>query len=836
MARALWRLIETSGIAPRDMLIFLPSRRAVRTVEKMIVEKCGGAAILPRLVALGEGADEFDEGDADDVRGADVIPNAERVAVMAKLLTADANIGTLSNALPVARDLVRLTDYLENEGVDISAIDWPTLVDEKYSDHFRGKAEILKIITRFMAEHAAARVTVTAKRNADIRAWRDYIADASCGYKLIIVCSSTASVPATRDLMIAVARDPRGRIILPGYIADAHLRESDMQLDTNPYNAEYKFLAEIGVKHTDVQPIDVGPSAIKFMNAAFGNDAAPDTDGADVAHCHLVECDREYIEAAAVATIAQNAIAQNKSVLVITPDAAGNQRIATAFAEYKIDADFSGGIPGSMTDAGRAILNQLDEWIEQNSTAFEKLYHDADNDLMETIIRIVDARGEIMRPVFDCETNASMTVWRAIRNMSDAIRAAGLDLTAPDARAFIADALACATVRNDVKKSQVCVLGTIESRMQTADVVILTGLNDGMFPARGYENAWLPRRVAMDIGLPPGDRKVSLMSLDFMNLSCGADVWWLRAKNSGGAQTTESRFISRVIARHGHIERLAGKNILSAVAARDTAPSRPLDYSPPCPPHDWSDVYVTELEALTHNPYMFYVRHILKLKEPDNYWDLPAENKFGDIVHDVLAKYKSGDTCEQLVARMDAAAHELLKNTGSLRIHFWHNRFMEIAPIAIKQLEQYVTDSATEKSGQVVIADRVVRARADRIWPGGVMDIKTGRDLPTRPQMEAGNMPQLPLEAYMLQSGGFHGYKTDTPEIVFLHLSRDAIKSGKTLVPFDFTKTEKMIAGTVQKITDLFNMYSAGGAPYEYFREQTNPNYLKYRDLARIDD
>lgn len=39
-------------------------------------------------------------------------------------------------------------------------------------------------------------------------------------------------------------------------------------------------------------------------------------------------------------------------------------------------------------------------------------------------------------------------------------------------------------------------MGTIESRMQTADVIILTGLNEGMFPGLGYENAWLPRDIA----------------------------------------------------------------------------------------------------------------------------------------------------------------------------------------------------------------------------------------------------------------------------------------------------------------------------------------------------
>ncbi|MBR2510606.1 MAG: hypothetical protein IKB59_00375, partial [Alphaproteobacteria bacterium] len=79
MSDALWKIMMQSGVDVPDMLIFLPSRRAVRTVEKMIAEKSGGVAILPRLVPLGEGADDLDE---DEIRP-DVISDMERVIVLA---------------------------------------------------------------------------------------------------------------------------------------------------------------------------------------------------------------------------------------------------------------------------------------------------------------------------------------------------------------------------------------------------------------------------------------------------------------------------------------------------------------------------------------------------------------------------------------------------------------------------------------------------------------------------------------------------------------------------------------------------------------------------------
>ncbi|MBE6456965.1 MAG: hypothetical protein E7008_03400 [Alphaproteobacteria bacterium] len=817
MADALWRVMVESGVDVADMLIFLPSRRAVRTVEKMIAERSGGVAILPRLVALGEGVDE----DADDTENSpDIILNVERVAILTRLLAADANVGNLTTALSVAHDLVRMQDYMENEGVDAATIDWASLVDEKYATHFQSKAKILGILSGFMDKYAGGRITAVAARNRDIHAWANQLDK----YKLVIVCASTASVPATADLMESVARAPHGRIILSGKIAG---RVEDFELDTNPYNAEYKFLSRLGLGAGDVRPIDVGASKIDFMNYAFGNDCAACDIDADLSNCHLVTVPREGVEADVVAEIAARAVAQNKSVLVITPDAAGNQRIAAALRARGVDADFSGGVPGTMTAQGRAILNLLDTWIEQKSNAFDKIYAENNHDLFNTIAMIVDLYMPQFQPQFVADDNVE--IWLALRDMSNALNVAGIDLTLSDARTFVGDALSGVSVRGAMRDgADVVVLGTIESRMQTADVVILTGLNEGMFPSRGYENAWLPRVVAEKIGLPSPNRKVSLQALDFMNLSCGKCVYWLRSGVSGGVQTTESRFISRVIARRGVFNR--DTEILDAVLARDDVPYRPLDYSAPVPPADWSDVYVTELEHLIHNPYSFYVRHILRLRVLDDYWVGVDARDFGNLVHDVI-EHATDLRPDVLVAEMDRRALEKL-GAGSVIFHFWHKRFLEIAPVIANELTS-VQNAYAEIGGCVKIAGRNVRARADRIWDGGVMDVKTGA-APSKSQLEQGNMPQLPLEAYILQSGGFPIQTTSlsrAPIMRFLQLKNNDAR----VIEYDAEQTAQMMRMAVDKTTELFNIYSAGAAAYEY-RETGDQKYKVYDDLARIKD
>ena len=821
----LWKIMVESGIDLTDMLIFLPNRRAIRSVEKMIVDKVGHATLLPRLVPLGEG---IEDDDSDDEGHVGVVSTQERVVATAYLLSSVPTIKTISNALPIARTLITMQDYLENSGVDISDIDWTDLIDDKYTKHFQDKAQILSILGRVQSDVFNNCDTETKRRNSDVYAWCDYVKNMPKGKSLVIVCGSTASVPVTRNLMSVIAGLPNGRIILPGRISG---RIEDFELDTHPYNSEYKFLSAVGANVSDVQEIDVGPSHIKFMNTAFSN-VYSDLDEYNLSNCHLIETARESEEAAATAEIAARAISDKKSVLVITPDAAGNQRLKTEFQRRNIVADFSGGVSATMTAAGRAILNLMDDWIESDCHLFEEIYSANDFNLFDTIAEIVDKYTENFSPQFDIESSESVSVWTAIKKLSDCLANNKIDVNAIDARAFIADTLSSVRVRSPMNDmAGVVVLGTIESRMQTADVVILTGLNEGMFPAMGYENPWLPRRISNQIGLPSPNHKVSLMALDFMNLSCGVQVYWLRSKISGGVQTQESRFVSRVIVARARFDTDVATDILNAVRSRDLVESKLLCYDNPKPPADWSDVYVTSLELLIHNPYAFYVRHILRLRPIDDYWVGADVRDFGTLVHAAIENAPADATEQWLVDDMDRRALEVL-GQSNLIFYFWHRRFLEIAPLALQMLCD-TAGAYTEVEGCVNIAGRNVRARADRIWDGGVLDIKTG-SAPSKKQLTDGTMPQLPLEAYMLQNHGFRfrtTCKSDMPIMQFLQLKSGAAQ----IIKYDIEETAMAMNAAYSKVTDLFNMYSSGGAEYEY-RRTGDAKYKEYDDFARADE
>jgi len=812
---ALWRIIEDFKNDFSNVLIFLPSRRAIRSVERMIVNKIGHAVILPNLIPLGTGIED-DEVQTDEN---DVISNQERIIVLSKILSMDANIKNISTALPIARDFIRMQDYLENEGVDISNINWSDLIDDKYAVHFQNKARILDILKQLPND----KDTVVKKRNSDIRKWVNVIDK----YDLVVVCGSTASVPATADLMCEIAKRKNGRIILSGKISG---NAEDFILDTNPYNAEYKFIKRLGIDVDDVQTIDVGKSdVVDVMNIAFSNTGA--RVDKKLNNCKLIECARESEEASVAAQIAKQSIDANKSVLIITPDAAANQRIQMEMMRQNIDADFSSGIPGTMTDLGRAILNLFDGWCENPKVEFEPRYKAAAYNIYDMLVKFVDENEQnIFQPRFTIENESDFAIWESLEKMSEFLCKNGIVLDVFDARAFVMDAIGNVVIRPVKKENcKVCVLGTIESRMQTADVVILTGLNEGMFPSIGYENSWLPRAISEKIGLPSPDRKVSLMALDFINLSCGGAVYWLRSKQSGGVLTTESRFLSRVRVATGDID--DGDDILQSVRKTDDVEYNPLDYSSPTPPIDRSDVYVTEIELLVHNPYAFYAKHILRLRPMDDYWVLPDARNFGNLVHDVIENAKDFNA-QNLIDEMDKRAKQILTD-NSVLFHFWHKRFCEIAPFIEQHFQNKVLNNV-EVAGSVNIAGRNVRARADIIWDGVVMDIKTGA-APSKKQLLDGTMPQLPLEGHIMQSGGFPIKMKDVsviPTLQFLQLKNGDLD----LIEYKDDVAQEMIDNTVQKVRELFGQYSGDKvAEYEY-RESVGAKYHEWDDLARIDD
>ena len=69
------------------------------------------------------------------------------------------------------------------------------------------------------------------------------------------------------------------------------------------------------------------------------------------------------------------------------------------------------------------------------------------------------------------------------------------------------------------------------------------------------------------------------------------------------------------------------------------------------------------------------------------------------------------------------------------------------------------------------------------------------------------------------------------PTMEFLQLRAGDVRP----IQYDAATTNEMINAAVAKVTEMFNIYSAGGAGYEY-RKTGDTKYKEYDDFARADE
>jgi hypothetical protein len=237
--------------------------------------------------------------------------------------------------------------------------------------------------------------------------------------------------------------------------------------------------------------------------------------------------------------------------------------------------------------------------------------------------------------------------------------------------------------------------GLLEARLQKADLLILGGLNEGVWPAAAAPDPWLAPRIRAELGLPGLDYRVGLAAHDFASALGAPRVLLTRARRDSRSPTVASRFWLRLeamtggLARDHRLERLV-------VALDDAGPASPADRPEPCPPAAQRPrkISVTAVDRLKADPFAFYAQAILRLRSLDPV-DADHSAKWkGIAVHEVLEQWLNEDECEpeRLLPRAEAllAAETIHPMLRAL----WQPRLME----AIRWVEaQEIAACAGEK-------------------------------------------------------------------------------------------------------------------------------------------
>ena len=372
----------------------------------------------------------------------------------------------------------------------------------------------------------------------------------------------------------------------------------------------------------------------------------------------------------------------------------------------------------------------------------------------------------------------------AIENLTKYAPAAG-DVELTDYSAILRVVLNAGQTRNQNHvHSNILIWGTLEARVQSADLVILAGLNDGTWPEPPAPDPWLNRSLRLQAGLLLPERRIGLSAHDFQQAVGAKAVWLTRSIRSDDAETVPSRWLNRIENLLNGLEkpddaswmdrmRARGNEWLGKVEALEapqvTPPSIRPSVAPPvaCRPES---LPVTDIKHLIRDPYAIYAKRILDLKRLDSLTKSPDAPLRGTVIHDLLEAFlQTGPwtNAEAAKATLLALAEERLQATvpWPAARRMWLARVVRFSEWFVTQeivRQAQIVSTKTEIKGEIDLPELnfTLRGTADRIdllndGTAHIYDYKTGKP-PTRAQQLHFDK-QLLLEVEILRRGGFPG-------------------------------------------------------------------------------
>ncbi len=162
---------------------------------------------------------------------------------------------------------------------------------------------------------------------------------------------------------------------------------------------------------------------------------------------------------------------------------------------------------------------------------------------------------------------------------------------------------------------RLAIYGLIEARLQTADLMILGGLNEGTWPGQPAPDPWLAPRIRAELGLPGLERRIGVSAHDLAGALGAPQALITRARRDASQPAIASRFWLRLQALAG--ERFERARALERWTRALDRPEthEPADQPAPSPPAILRPkrIAVTDVDRLKADPYAFYAKRILRL-------------------------------------------------------------------------------------------------------------------------------------------------------------------------------------------------------------------------------
>ncbi len=887
-----------------------------------------GARLLPRISVVTDiGSDPL-------APLPTAIPPLRRLLALSALLTRYLyrvpDVAPPSAAFDLAQSLAALLDECHDEGVPLSRLEAPELV-EGHAAHWERSLAFVRIAFGYLAEAGepdeAARFRLAAEQL--VSRWAAAPPDDP-----VIVAGSTGSRGTTAFLMQAVARLPRGMIVLPGFDFEtspatwASLGEASGRAEDHPQYRFWRLLGSLGLRHADVRRWHDSPppSAARNRLVSLALCPAPVTDrwrdegpslgdlAAATAKMAILEAPSPREEAAAIAVALRHAAGEGRRAALITPDRTLARRVAAALGRWGIIPDDSAGVPLPQTPPGRLmrhvastfgapltaealvvllkhplaatgasangsgrgehllLTRELELTLRRKGPAFP------DPDWIAGWCADQKSTGagdwgvwlgDILRnrPETDEATVAGWTasllwmaeriaagpggsaaesgLWQKEAGIKARSVAEALSREAPNGgmisalgfRRLLDLLLAAENVpQGPGTDPRISIRGTLEARGQTFDLVILGGLNEGVWPPRAGIDPWMSRQMRLKAGLLLPERRIGLSAHDFQQAIGAPEVILTRSLRDDEAETIPSRWWARIVQLLDGLPQSGGTQALGELRARgnrwlgqafaveraETTPAAPRPA--PRPPVEVRPkrLSVTEIRKLILDPYAIYARRILRLEPLELLRAQPDARLRGQVLHKVMEAFLkervAGETPSAARLRFLAAADRVLAEEVAWHTArtMWRARLERIASVFLSSEQRRSIAGEPvilESRGEVAVGETgfVLTARPDRIdrlQDGRVhiFDYKTGE--PPSLKAQARYDMQLLLEAGMAERGAFDRIgQASVAGATYIRLGGD----GKEM---DADTTPESLAAAWANLERLVRMYANASQPY----------------------
>ncbi|MBK8084985.1 MAG: PD-(D/E)XK nuclease family protein [Devosia sp.] len=618
-----------------DVTIIVPTRRARLKLAEAFARQGGGAVLLPDIRTFGgEAGEEEPFLPPFDVPPTPPVASAlERRLTLSHLVRAFAEGSGSFATPPSAAEVFWLADSLGTlfDDIAIEAVQpeaFRTLVPEDLAGNWQQILGFLDVVLKGWPAILSERGKLDAAvaRNARLNRQAD-AAKLTYGARPVIAAGSTGSIPATAALLAAITALERGVLVLPGVDTslgpDRHKRLLEGETtQSHPQYGLMKLLRRLGAGVGEV--IDLGGEHPRtaLLRAALA--PADETsgwggwrDGFDLepalAGVGIVAARTADLEARAVALAARAALAEGRTVGIVTRDQNLGRRISVELGRHGIVVDDPAGTPLFQSSAGR-LARQVLAVADGNFAPVDTiaLLHNGavrlglerqvvrraadrldlklraqrpraglpgllaltdDPELLEVLKRLgtalapavalherphlvaMELAAALVGAIDGLADGAELPGMPEFRRWAEEVAGLGAAGTAfpPRLLESVLEALV-AGLKAAVPpggRDDIAIWGELEARLMSPDLMILAGLNEDVWPPVADPGPWLSRSMRIAVGLEPPERQQGQAAHDFTMAMGNAEVLIAYATRIGTSPALPSPLLQRLDALIG---------------------------------------------------------------------------------------------------------------------------------------------------------------------------------------------------------------------------------------------------------------------------------------------